>query len=226
MIVFIFRVLATISSAMLFHLVLKKPSGRGRVFFAIGILFVTFWNGLDAISSTLPDDALWGARVLIAMILTSVALGSYFISLSCLYFGKERISALQRLITVLPLFVILPLWTVYIPNAEHIAGVGWEIAEDEFFLPFIITVMIPPTYGFGNLIKIYKVVSEEQKKNMGFFIIGLALVVFFPVLIDGVMSSLSMTSVSYGSVGVVAGCMIMSAPYLSKKGRAEKKEVA
>ena len=218
MIIFTSRILATVTSAFLFHLIMRRPKSKERIFFAVGILFVVFWNGFDALSSTLPNNALWesGARILVAMILTSVAFGAYFISLSSFYFDKDDVKPFKRLVAVLPILTLPFLWTIYIPQVEYINGIGWELVEDmAFFAPFIISVLIPMMYAFLNLYRIYKKVSEKHKSDMTYFLVGLFCVIFFPTLIDGILSMF--TVVSYGSVAVAVGCIIMSVPYLKKR---------
>lgn len=218
MLIFASRVLATLTSTFLVYLILRKPRSKPRIFFAVGILFVLLWNGFDAMSSLLPSDAYWesGARILVAVILTSIAYGSFFLSLSFFYFDSEEISSFQNFISMLPLFTIPFLWLFFIPNVEYVVGIGWEIIEDmTFFVPFIIAVLIPMIYGFSKLLRIYHKIPKGQRGDMTYFLVGLFCTIFFPTLIDGILSVF--TVVSYGSVGVAVGCAIMSIPYFKSR---------
>jgi hypothetical protein len=75
--------------------------------------------------------------------------------------------------------------------------------------------MTPLLLAIYEFYKTYNEVSGKPKENLGYLIIGLAITIFFPFIIDGVLSML-ITPVSFGSVGTTIGCIIMAVPYMRK----------
>lgn len=206
--------LSAIIGILLLFLASLRLESKSRIFFAFAILFCIFWSATHFKAMTLPEEAVWGAKVLFTLDMIFIAFMSSFIGLFTFYFDRDKIRTISIILCFLPILTTPSLLLFDLVDSEYVQGYGWDTVQSPiFFIPYLFLVSVPAVYGLYNLNRIRREVKGEERQNISLLMLGLFFALFVSMSIDGFLHPF-FDFPSLGSIGITVGLLIMCIPYI------------